>query len=558
MKIYLKITLAAEFVCATFLLALGVPAHLVFQERCQLFLWTGEYFHEVISVPGGLSDWLGRFFTQFFLNPWMGAAIISALLVAFQRRLLGFFEEVPLWLFGLTILPVAILCAFYANENAMLSAVIALILSLLAARGVSKISDRPLRMIAAIVLTPLLYMACGPLSLIFLVSLSVRDWKAAFIGLPVLFLTVLAATWVFQYPIKSLVGGIHYYRFLQTVRPEPWYALVAATFPIILRRFLPKDGSSLVNAIVVAVSAVVSLLIAVRPVLDKNINHQKEETLKYTILSQNEDWNGIIEAAKKKWPSLSPVSVACVNLALAKTGQFPDGLFKGFQNGPQGLISDKKVDFISPLAFAQVYWALGLVDSAQRLVYEAQESIPDFQKSSYCYKWLARTNLVNGDITVSEKYMKALSHTLFYHKWRPSDDIDQISSSRLTVKDMVSSDENIHEVLSLLVGRDSSNTMARDYLLAYDMLSLNLDGFVADYNATHKSREVVSIAFAEALALAWARDHRDFDGIPWTLPDGITDRCVSFFGDRGANRPKGAMKNKYGTTYWYYYFYHGK
>ena len=100
--------------------------------------------------------------------------------------------------------------------------------------------------------------------------------------------------------------------------------------------------------------------------------------------------------------------------------------------------------------------------------------------------------------------------------------------------------------------------MARDYLLAYDMLSLNLDGFVADYNATHKSREVVSIAYAEALSLAWARDHRDFDGIPWTLPDGITDLCVSFFGDRGANRPKGAMKNKYCTTYWYYYFYHGK
>ena len=155
MKIYLKITLAAEFVCATFLLALGVPEHLVFQERCQLFLWTGEYFHEVISVPGGLSDWLGRFFTQFFLNPWMGAAIISALLVAFQRLLLGFFEKVPLWLFGLTILPVAILCAFYTNENAMLSAVIALILSLLAAHGVSRISDRPLRMIVVIVLTPI-------------------------------------------------------------------------------------------------------------------------------------------------------------------------------------------------------------------------------------------------------------------------------------------------------------------------------------------------------------------------------------------------------------------
>ncbi|MBR1926740.1 MAG: hypothetical protein IJ840_03170 [Bacteroidales bacterium] len=558
MKLYRKIFLAAEVVFVALLLASRFPSHMVFQERYQLFLWTWRYFVEVVSVPGGMADWTGRFFTQFFFNPWVGAGIVSALLIVFQLLLLSFVDKKPLWLSSLTALPVAILFAFYTNENAMLSAVVALILSLAAARGVASIGRSSVRMVVTLVATPILYMVSGPLCLMFLAALSTRDWKAALSGLPLSVLTVFASSWVFQYPMKSLAGGVHYYRFLQTVRPEPWYALAFAAVVLLLQRFFRGEGKAPVNAAVMTASVVSSLLIVAWPLLERNINRQKEETIRYTLLAENEDWDGIIEAAGRGTPSLSPVSVACLNLAMAKTGMFPDGLFKGFQNGPQGLISDKKIDFISPLAFAHVYWALGLVDSAQRMVYEAQESIPDYQKSAYCHKWLARTNRVNGDHAVADKYMEALGHTLFYRKWRPSDDVGHISKQRLTEKDMVSSDENIHEVLSLLARRDTSNTLARDYLLAYDMLALDLDGFVADYQATHRSQEVVSVVYAEALALAWARNHRDFNGIPWTLPEGIAERCVAFFGDRGANRPKGTMRSKYGTTYWFYYFYHGK
>ena len=557
LKPVFKAILAAEFAAITLLLALCVPTHIVFQERCQLFLWTGAYFREVVSVPGGLADWIGRLFTQFFISPWAGAAMIAALLVAFQRILLGYREDISVWFFSLTVLPVATLGAYYANENAMLSAAVALILSLLSARGVMSIRHSAARMAVALLAVPVLYMALGPLCLLFLVAISVRDRKAALAGIPVLALTVFVSSLIFQYPLKSLAGGVHYYRFLQTVRPEPWYALAASALPLVLTRLFSVKGRLAVN-LTVSAAVVCAAFFLLRPALDNGRSPQKEETLRYALMAEDEDWEGIIKAAGRRRPSLSPVSVACLNLALAQTGRLPDGLFKGFQNGPQGLISDRKVDFISPLAMAQVYWALGLVDSAQRLVYEAQESIPDFQKSAFCYKWLARTNLANGDVAVADKYLEALGHTLFYRNWHPSDDLGLIARRRLTDKDLVSSDENMHQVLSLLVGRDSSNTLARDYLLAYDLLVLELDSFVADYQAIHKDPQVESTTYAEALALAWARGHRDFEDIPWMLPDGIADRCVAFFGDRSANRSQSAMKGKYGTTYWYYYFFHGK
>ncbi len=557
MKPVFKIILFSEFAAMTLLLALCVPSHLVFQERCQLFLWTGAYFCDTVSIPGGLADWTGRFLTQFFVSPWAGAAIIAALLIAFQLLVLKKDGDSPPWVFTISFLPVAILLAYYANENAMPAAAVALVLSLLAARCVATINRPAVRIAVTLIALPVLYLALGPLCLLFVAAVAVHDWKAALAGIPVLALTVLVSSFIFQYPLKSLAGGIHYYRFIQTVRPEPWYALAAAAVTLLLPRILSARGNVIVNAAVAAIIACAALFL-LWPAFFKDSRPQKEETLRYVLMAEDEDWDRIVETAKKKQPSLSPVSVACLNLAHALNGRLPEELFKGFQNGPQGLISDKKVDFISPLAFAQVYWSLGLVNSAQRLVFEAQESLPDYQKSAYCYKWLARTNLANGDSAVAKKYLDALGHTLFYRNWRPSDDLEQTGRRRLADRDMVSSDENIHEVLCKLVARDSSNALAADYLLAYDMLSLDLDSFVADYKATHNTTEVVSASYAEAIALAWARDHIDFEGIPWKLPDGLADRCVDFFADRSANRTKSAMRSKYGTTFWFYYFYHGK
>ena len=49
------------------------PHALSYQEQYQLFLWTGDYFLERISLPGGLTDWLGEFIVQFYYVEWLGA-----------------------------------------------------------------------------------------------------------------------------------------------------------------------------------------------------------------------------------------------------------------------------------------------------------------------------------------------------------------------------------------------------------------------------------------------------------------------------------------------------
>ena len=56
---------------------LAYPHHLHYQEQYQLFLIDCTYVWEIVKLPGGIADLLGRFCTQFFLFAWVGALIIG-------------------------------------------------------------------------------------------------------------------------------------------------------------------------------------------------------------------------------------------------------------------------------------------------------------------------------------------------------------------------------------------------------------------------------------------------------------------------------------------------
>jgi hypothetical protein len=61
------------------------PHALSYQEQYQLFLWTGDYFIEKVSLPGGFADWLGEFIVQFYYVEWLGALLLALLFVVLQR-----------------------------------------------------------------------------------------------------------------------------------------------------------------------------------------------------------------------------------------------------------------------------------------------------------------------------------------------------------------------------------------------------------------------------------------------------------------------------------------
>ena len=435
------------------------PHHLHYQEQFQLFLFDSTYVWEIVRVPGGVADLLGRFSTQFFLYAWVGALIIGLLLSAVQLLTLRLSGSGSLY--GLSFVPAFLLWLFLLDENALMGGVWAVLLSLLAAWGILSLRKKlstisySLFTIAAILL---LYLLVGP------------------VCLPI--------------PIESLWTGAHYHRY-PTVFP---WLLWGAAFSIwglmgialLIHRF-PKHfslhsplSSHLLTALVAAIMG---------SFVWKNANFRAEKVMQYDFMARHQQWNRILETANREKPN-NQIGVTVQNLALAMHGVLLDQLFNYHQNGIAGLLPDVKEDATSPLPTAEAFYQLGMINVAQRTVFEAQEAILDFQKSGRCYMRLAQTNLINGQYEVARKYLSALQKTLFYHDWA-NETLpllgDEAAIARhpeygrlrkmTYVEDYYFSDHVTPEMLQDLYLRNRDNGLAYQYLVAYYLLTGDQEGY---------------------------------------------------------------------------------
>lgn len=141
---------------------LAYPHHLHYQEQYQLFLFDWNYVWEIVQLPGGVADLLGRFCTQFFLFAWVGALIIGILLTLVQLLTLHMFHGQcsmvnGQWLYGLSFVPSFLLWLFLLDENALLGGVWAVLLTQIALWGLLKLRDGWLRRILMVVAFAILY-----------------------------------------------------------------------------------------------------------------------------------------------------------------------------------------------------------------------------------------------------------------------------------------------------------------------------------------------------------------------------------------------------------------
>ena len=432
---------------------LAYPHHLHYQEQYQLFLFDSTYVWEIVKLPGGIADLLGRFCTQFFLFAWVGALIIALLLSLMQLLVLRLLNVQcsmfnVQWLYGLTFIPSFLLWLFLLDENALLGGVWAVLLTLLA--------------IWVCVMAP----SGWPRRILILIAIPVLYWIA--------------------------LGGSHYHRY-PTVTPYLLYAawLSAVILPFIVRachKWLSISSGSKDRGVALFTlhsSLFTFLLVAVvmGTIVWNNTNIKAEKVMQYDFMARHQQWNRILATATAEKPN-NQIGVTVQNLALAMHGMLADHLFDFNQNGIAGLLPDVQSDATSPLPTAEAFYQLGMINVAQRTVFEAQEAILDFQKSGRCYKRLAETNLINGQYEVARKYLTALQKTLFYRDWA-NETLPLLGNEEAIAKhpeygrlrqcaykeDFYFSDHVTPEMLESLYSRNPDNRMAYQYLLAYYMLT---------------------------------------------------------------------------------------
>ncbi len=225
--------------------------------------------------------------------------------------------------------------------------------------------------------------------------------------------------------------------------------------------------------------------------VDNIYNEKTYELLDYDLLVRTNQWNKIISKAKSKQPDL-PQSVCATNLALGMTNQLGSRANQFFQNGPEGLFPTFTKDPFSTLTTAEVFFQLGLVNTAQRYYFEAMEASPICTKSSRCIRRLAETNLINGQYGVARKYLHLLEKTLFYKKWAQrmlamidngEDAINahplygRLRSMRIA-DDFLFSDREVDKICGRLLMQNPDNVLAMQYMLLYPLLENNYEKFV--------------------------------------------------------------------------------
>ena len=440
---------------------LAYPHHLHYQEQYQLFLFEGSYVWDIVRLPGGVADLLGRFCTQFFLYAWVGALIIALLLSAVQLLTLRLTismagNAAEGWLYGLSFVPSFLLWLLLLDENALQGGVWAIVLTLLTACFIVKLTNGRMRYVLLIIAIPVLYWLAGPVC--------------------------------FPIPIDSLWLDAHYYRY-PTVFPWLLWAASISVFVIVGVAHFIRRHKWHISHLSPLISCLSFLLVAVimGSFVWKNANFKAEKVMQYDFMATHQQWNRILETVNAEKPN-NQIGVTVQNLALAMHGMLLDHMFEYNQNGIAGLLPDVKEDATSPIPTAEAFYQLGMINVAQRTVFEAQEAILDFQKSGRCYKRLAQTNLINGQYEVARKYLSALQKTLFYRGWA-NETLPLLGDEEAIAKhpeyrrlrqcaykedltgDFYFSDYVTPEMLESLYYTNTDNRLAYQYLLAYYMLT---------------------------------------------------------------------------------------
>lgn len=578
-KISLQSLLSLVFaICITCFFALLYPHHLHFQEQFQLFQFDWTYALDVISVPGGMAEWLGRFFVQFFLFAWAGAPIVALVLTAIQRLASASIKEKSLY--ALSFIPALLLMVFIFDENAKFGAVCAVLLSLIATWGLDKVRLLWLRIVLFLILLIPIYWAAGPVSIIFVIlslfkllpALHQKKGIMCSGSLLVVSLLIIGAVpytahHLVNYQLIRFYYGLHYHNVWMNAPKLLWSAAWLLSFlpviTIIFQMPLSKKFS-----VIISLSAYTLTIALSCWLFQSNYNAHNEEIMKYDFMARYQQWNRILLTAKDKTPN-NPLSVTALNLALGMRGQLSEHMFEYRQNGLAGLLPSFVRDPVSPLTTAEAYYQLGMINTAQCYVFEAQEAIPSFQKSARCYKRLAQTNLIRGSYEVARKYLKTLQKTLFYRSWANETlallgDEEAINKhpeygrlrNSIVDQDYFFSEYEIPQMLGNQLMANRQNRLAFEYLQAAYLLTGNLDNFIACLNLGQDlGYPVMPKHFQEAYILLWSRDHEPNETAPQSILPAYVQGLNQYYAM--AQRPgiiNDMLVRQFGHTYWHYFF----
>ncbi len=391
-----------------------------YQEQKSLFVFSTEYFQKHLLKPGGVLKYIAAFFTQGYLSVFFGALINSVMIVllsvvseAIVKRIsAGRAFSMPLTF----LIPLGVMiCQSDYHYNILhslgfLTAAFLFFLSLISTTKTSRL--------ILIIMFPVFYFVYGSYSLIYIGIYSVygflkyRDKDTltfTIIQIAVALLTInVFYNHVFLRPFKVITG----YPFLFNEYGKanlPLYIIAAIfiLYPVLCKissLMDPEKHSGLISALSTLLIFGISIFLLVR-----QYNPVFQGIMKTEKLFFEGAYDKIISHHERN-PSSNIIEQFYYNLSLSEKGKLCERMFFGCQDaGPMSLSLGGNREQASRIM--HYYYAIGLVNEARHLAFEL---MVNNGYSPENIKMLIKTELINGNFRVAERYVNSLKRTLGY------------------------------------------------------------------------------------------------------------------------------------------------
>lgn len=556
------------------------PNHLIQREQWQLFLFTGDYFLDLLSIQGGFAIYLGEFFVQFFRLPWVGPIIITLLLIAsvnISEQILRRLKPQGSFLF-LAYIPAIGYWLLLMNEFYYVSGTIGFLLSLISLRAYLSITEGQRQLICGLTLLPLIYWLVGGAYLVLAAGMVAQTlttttipvkrkvFRILVFSIGTFLIPILARKWFLFDTLLQSYLSLAYYKVRIFFPLGLQLLFLSVPLAMMIQSVIKKTFGRQTHAVLQGLGTTGILLFLGFGTLHV-LNLPREREMKFDNLVYQQQWAEIILEAGKTPPS-SKIPKIAVNLALLNTGQIAEKLFQ-FNPDSTDLFLLYERKGLTPLMANETYFYLGLINFSQMLAIESLESTIDAKKPVRAVKRIAENYLITGQYQLAEKFLDYLKHTLFYRKWALNAYSHLYDDEKISVhplwgrlranqpkEDFYYNGTKMELALMYLLRNNLYNKSAYEYLMASFLLKKNLDDFInylplikpLHYNSTPTTFQE-ALVYIETLLPEMPELLKE---IPVSNETRIRlQKYASAFKQEGVNKTQ-ILKNEFGQTFWYY------
>ncbi len=552
--------------------------HFFYIEQNQLFQMTWDYISQKLIQPGGLALVISEFLVQFFIMPYAGAAITATLISGVGILTACIVKRITpnTNLYVLYVLPALTLLFIHFDFNYFLWGSVSFLLCVAFFYGYICINSFKIRLVYALLCTPLLFWWTGPVAMLLAVCIVLweavnRTSRGYLIGLVIIEMLLLG-WWSHQAAVIEEYRFVFLpdFYFLRKLSPPTviYYAWISLPLTIMIAfLFRKRKAISGKKEIIETLIQLIIIGVCWWQITPQYMDKKSDKFKRLDYYTRTQQWENILEECKGNITNY--LYLYHLNIALFETNQFADRMFAYQQRGVDGLMPQWNQTAVTSTILGEFYFTVGNIARAQEMAFESFVS-SSREGNPRMLKRLVQTNIIYGTYAVVEKYIDILENTYYYKDWAKDhrrflyNDVAVEADSLFSAKRKCLLDDNylsnVEKDYWAMANHNPENRRPLEFLMAFALLSKELGHFKQLVETFYGTGilPTLPISYQEAIITLSENDPDYWK--QYDIPETTRLRFAEFKKQVIANKNSGALQNllyrSYGDTYWFYFMFY--